>query len=51
MKNVLTNDDIEFRKDIHIRNCKRKLAKLRSCPVLTDEYFELKKHIEELENS
>ena len=49
MKNQLTNEDVEYRKTIHIRNLKRKLSKLRSYPILTDEYFELKKEIETLE--
>ena len=50
MKNVLTAEDIEFRKQIHIRNLKRKLAKLSTHAELTEEYLELKKHVENLES-
>ena len=49
MKNTLTAEDISFRKDIHLRNLKRKLAKIKEYTLLTDEYFELKKEIETLE--
>ena len=48
LKDKLSEEDIEFRKEIHKRNIERKLAKLSQHPDLIDEYLELKKYMESL---
>ena len=49
MKNVLTDEDIQFRKSIHLKNLKRKASKLSQYPEFKDEYMELQRQIKSLE--
>ncbi len=49
MRNVLTTEDIEFRKAIHLKNLKRKASKLAQYPEFKDEYLELQRQIKSLE--
>jgi len=49
MRNVLTDEDIQFRKDIHLKNLKRKASKLSQYPEFKDEYLELQREIKSLE--
>lgn len=49
MRNVLTDEDIQFRKQIHLKNLKRKASKLSQYPEFKDEYMELQRKIKSLE--
>ncbi|WP_305514889.1 hypothetical protein [Methanobrevibacter sp. V14] len=49
MKNVLTQEDIAYREQIHLRNLKRRYAKLSQYPELTDEALKIRKEIQSLE--
>ena len=48
-KDILTEEDIQFRKDIHLKNLKRKASKLSQYPEFKEEYLELQKQIKSLE--
>ena len=48
-KDILTEEDIQFRKDIHLKNLKRKASKLSQYPEFKDEYLELQRQIKSLE--
>lgn len=51
IKNRLTEEDISFRRQIHLRNLKRKLSKLSEHPEFTDEVLKIKKEIEKIESN
>ena len=48
-RDILTDEDIQFRKDIHLKNLKRKASKLAQYPEFKDEYMELQRKIKSLE--
>jgi len=48
-RDILTEEDIQFRKDIHLKNLKRKASKLSQNPEFKDEYLELQRQIKSLE--
>ena len=49
MKNKLTPDDIRYRKKIHLKNLKRKYARLMQHGDCTEECIDLKADIDCLE--
>ena len=48
-RDILTEEDIKFREQIHLRNLKRKASKLSQYPEFKEEYLELQKQIKSLE--
>lgn len=48
-RDILTEEDIQFRKDIHLKNLKRKASKLAQYPEFKDEYLKLQREIKSLE--
>ena len=48
-RDILTEEDIKFREQIHLRNLKRKASKLSQYPEFKEEYLELQRKIKSLE--